>query len=152
MFYSILVDGRGSRFPCQHALRIGCRILCRLTQQSLRRAVEQVTNSNGVTAAFIVAGSVQADKASLDSLGPFETLICIRIPPPTDIVQFHPLQSIDIRFRIIGSVVGTRADVLEALSFVSRGAVVPVVQTQKLKDLNEIYQNITTGQVRETPA
>jgi alcohol dehydrogenase, propanol-preferring len=53
--------------------------------------------------------------------------------------------------KIIGSIVGTRRDVLEALSFVSRGVVVPAVQMQKLKDLDEICHKIKTGEVREAP-
>ncbi|KAH6670578.1 alcohol dehydrogenase [Halenospora varia] len=127
-------------------LGLGAEVYVDCTQESLKGAVDQVTDNNGVSAAIVVAGSARAYEASLETLGPFGTLICVGIPPPTELVQFNPLQFIDMGIRIIGSIVGTREDVLEALSFVGRGAVVPTVQMQKLKDLDEICHKIKTGE------
>jgi propanol-preferring alcohol dehydrogenase len=130
---------------------LGAEIYVDCTRESLKEAVDKVTDRNGVSAAIVVAGSAKAYEASLEILGPFGTLVCVGIPPPTDLVQFHPLQFIDMGIRIIGSMVGTRGDVLEALDFVSRGEVVPAVQMKKLKDLDEIAHKIMIGEVRNAP-
>jgi hypothetical protein len=56
-------------------------------------------------------------------------------------VSFHPLLGISKNIRIIGSAVGTRKDIWDAIEFVKRGVVTPRVQMAGLDDLSDIAQD-----------
>jgi propanol-preferring alcohol dehydrogenase len=118
-----------------------------LVEKSVAEAVKRVTGGNAVHAVLAVAGSGQAYQESLGMMAPFATLLCIGIPPPSDLVHFHPLTFIDNGFKIIGTSVGTRADISEALEFVKRGLVVPKVEMTTFEDLNTVKEEFAKGDV-----
>ncbi|KAL4883186.1 hypothetical protein BJY04DRAFT_226660 [Aspergillus karnatakaensis] len=91
-------------------------------------AVASITGGHGVAAALAIAGKASAYKAALHSIAPFGTLVCVGIPPLSEEVSFHPLLLIDKGIRIIGSAVGTRDDIREAVELLVSGKVVPDVQ------------------------
>ena len=111
-------------------------------------AVIAATGGKGAAAALAVAGSGRVYRQCFEMMAPFGTIVCVGITPPTDLVQFHPLELIDLGIKLIGSIVGTREDVLEALEFVKRGRVNPVVQSTQLEHLNEIGLEFSKGTVR----
>lgn len=118
-----------------------------LAEKSVAEAVKRVTGGTGVHAVIAVAGSGRAYQESFGMLAPFGTLVCIGIPPPTDLVQFHPLAFIDYGFKVIGTAVGTRTDILEALEFVNRGLVIPKVESTTLEGLNTVKDEFAKGEV-----
>lgn len=145
-FHIIASDvGEDKRHFCTE---LGADVYVDSVGENMKEVVARSTDQYGASAAIVVAGSVAAYQASLEILGPFGTLVCVGIPPPTGLVQFHPLQFIDMGIRIIGSAVGTRGDVSEALKFVARGEVVPRVQRLNLKGLDEIALAFKKGEVR----
>ena len=87
---------------------------------------------------MVAAGNVTAYQAALSILAPFGTLICIGIPPPNQLVSFHLLTFIDKGVRIIRSAVGTRGDIIEAIAFVERGLVKPLILKTKLENRPDI--------------
>lgn len=144
-FHVIASDvGEDKRSFC---MELGAEVYMNSATESMKRIVVKATSELGVSAVIVVAGSASAYQASLELLGPFGTLVCVGIPPPTSLVSFHPIQFIDMGIKIVGSIVGTRGDVLEALKFVSRGEVVPRVQIAKLAELDRIAQAFKTGTV-----
>lgn len=60
--------------------------------------------------------------------------------PPTIIVV---LRAITIR----GSIVGTRSDLQEALDFAASGAVKATVSTDRLQNINDIFERMKAGQI-----
>jgi propanol-preferring alcohol dehydrogenase len=48
---------------------------------------------------------------------------------------------------IRGSIVGTRLDMIEALSFFADGKVTSVTQTDKLENINDIFSKLEEGKV-----
>ena len=48
---------------------------------------------------------------------------------------------------VIGSLVGTRADLAEAFEFAAEGAVTPIVQTRPLADINDIMTEMAEGKI-----
>jgi alcohol dehydrogenase, propanol-preferring len=46
-----------------------------------------------------------------------------------------------------GSIVGTRLDLQEALVFASEGAVNATVQTERLEDINGVFDQMRAGQI-----
>jgi propanol-preferring alcohol dehydrogenase len=71
----------------------------------------------------------------LSLIAQFGTLVCVGVPPPTQLVNFHPLHFVANGIRIIGSAVGTRGDILEALEFVQQGVVKTTVNVTQLENL-----------------
>ena len=50
--------------------------------------------------------------------------------------------------QVVGSLVGTRQDLLEAFQFAAEGKVVPKVTLRPLEDLNAIFKEMEQGQIR----
>ncbi|KAL4861874.1 hypothetical protein BDV12DRAFT_207683 [Aspergillus spectabilis] len=101
-------------------------------------AVALFTQGQGVSAALAIAGKASAYQAALHSIAPFGTLVCVGIPPLSEEVSFQPLLLIDKGVRIIGSAVGTRDDIREAVEFLVSGKVVPDVQVVEFDQLISI--------------
>ncbi|KAJ4152084.1 hypothetical protein NW765_017593 [Fusarium oxysporum] len=101
----------------------------------LRGEVMAITDSLGVSSCIVSATSATAYTAALDILAPFGSLVCIGIPPLDQVVSFHPLLLIDRGIKIVGSSVGTHQEMLEAIRFVERGLVKPVINLRLLDDL-----------------
>jgi propanol-preferring alcohol dehydrogenase len=101
-------------------------------------AVASLTRGHGVSAALAIAGKATAYEDALKSVAPFGTLVCVGIPPPSELVSFHPLLLIDKGIRVIGSMVGTRGDMREAVEFVVSGRVTPDVQVIEFDQITNI--------------
>lgn len=93
---------------------------------------------DGAAAVLVMANSGKAYQAALELVAPYGAFVCVGIPPPDQQVSFHPLLGISKNVRIIGSAVGTRKDIWEAIEFVKRGSVKPMVEMASLNDLSEI--------------
>jgi alcohol dehydrogenase, propanol-preferring len=136
----------------EYCLSLGAEVYIDLTTAAdVPLVVRERTGGRGASAALVTAGSGKAYQDALGMLGPFGRLVCIGIPPPFQLVTFHPLLFIDMGITVIGSAVGTRLDIQEAISFVERGLVRPTVQMTTLDKLSAISEQITQGKVRPKP-
>jgi alcohol dehydrogenase, propanol-preferring len=98
-----------------------------------------------VSAAIVTAASGAAYNAAISLLSPLGTLVCIGVPPTDQLIKVHPLEFVDKGIHIIGSAVGTRKDILEAVEFVNRGVVKPSVTIANLDDLTDISKKFDKG-------
>lgn len=73
-------------------------------------------------------------------VGGFGTVVCVGIPPPTELMQLHPITFIDKGISLAGSVVGSRADIEE-------GEVIPNVLPSSSDKLTEHARECATGKV-----
>jgi propanol-preferring alcohol dehydrogenase len=96
---------------------------------------------DGAAAVLVMANTGKAYQAAMEFVAPLGTLVCVGIPALEDNVSFHPIPFIGRGVRIIGSAVGTRKDIWEAIEFVQRGAVKPAVEMVTLDDLTDIAKN-----------
>ena len=132
----------------EYCLGLGAEIYIDLpASANVPAIVREKTGGRGAAAVLVTAGAGKAYQDALGMLGPFGTLVCIGIPPPSQLVSFHPLLFIDMGIRIIGSAVGTRIDIQEAIAFVERGLVKPTVQMTTLERLSEVGDQIAQGKV-----
>ncbi|KAJ9634458.1 hypothetical protein H2204_006283 [Knufia peltigerae] len=99
------------------------------------------TESGGAAAVLVMANSTKAYEAALEFVGPYGALVCVGIPPSDQTMKVHPIATISKNIRIIGSAVGTRKDIWDAIEFVARGVVKPRVQMATLDDLSDIAKN-----------
>ncbi|KAM0545423.1 hypothetical protein ACHAPJ_011328 [Fusarium lateritium] len=102
-------------------------------------------NEAGVRAVIVTAGSGRAYQSALEILAVFGTLVCVGIPPPDQAMSLHPLTVIDRGITVIGTLVGTRTETLEALEFVRRGSVKPKVTLTSFEDLDEVAHKPATA-------
>ncbi|KAJ5192167.1 alcohol dehydrogenase [Penicillium cf. viridicatum] len=100
-----------------------------------RDEVDALTAGCGVRAAIVCATSGVAYNMSLGLIAPFGRLVCVGIPAPDQLASFHPLLLIDQGIEIVGSAVGTKGDILEAIGFVEQGHVKPVITVHGLDEL-----------------
>ncbi|KAF5024147.1 hypothetical protein F66182_3781 [Fusarium sp. NRRL 66182] len=108
-------------------------------------ALKRLTpNEAGAKAVIVTAGSGKAYQNSIDLVAAFGTLVCVGIPPPDQPMSIHPLTLIDRGIRLLGTLVGTRTETLEALEFVRRGVVKPIVQTVSFDELDDLAERFST--------
>ncbi|KAH7002470.1 chaperonin 10-like protein [Ilyonectria destructans] len=112
------------------------------------KQVKELTRGHGAKAVVVTATASAAYQKAFDMLGPFGTLMCISILPEDAKVIFHPLWMIDNGWKIVGSSVGTRTDILEALEFVKRRVVIPKINWARLDDLEGLMEKMASGQLQ----
>lgn len=140
MGYRVVAVDAGSEKE-EGCLRAGAEVYVDACGERLAEEVVMEVTEKGAAAVLVCAGAGRAYQTALGMLAPFGTLVCVGIPPPDQLVNFHPLLFIDRGIRIIGSAVGTRGDILEALEFVRRGLVKPDIKIIGLDDLNAVAQD-----------
>lgn len=140
MGYRVLAIDAGKRDYC---LSVGAEAYLDATEATAD-AVEKI---GVLQAAIVTAGVGRAHQAAMDFLVPFGTLVCVGIPPPDQRVSFHPVELVNKGIRIIGSAVGTRQDILEAVEFVSRGVVKASISIASLDDLTDISTKFDKGTI-----
>jgi alcohol dehydrogenase, propanol-preferring len=153
----VLISGAGGgvgALAVQYAKAMGYRVLAidvgkreyclSIGAEAYVEAGEVVPEAVGPTqAAIVTAGVAPAYRAAIDLLAPFGTLVCVGIPPADQEVAFNPTLCINKGISIIGSAVGTRKDIVEAIEFVSRGLVKPSIKLATFDDLTAISQNFS---------
>jgi propanol-preferring alcohol dehydrogenase len=133
-----------------YCLSLGAEAYLDAKTHNIEEAVASLTtpaSGGGAAAVLVMANSGRAYEAALELVAPYGTLVCVGIPPPDQQVRFHPHLGIGKNVRIVGSAVGTRKDIWDAVEFVKRGVVTPVVEMAKLDDLSDIARNF--GKVSE---
>ncbi|KAJ4248420.1 hypothetical protein NW762_012757 [Fusarium torreyae] len=126
----------------------GAEFFIDVAKASPSAEVKKITGGKGAKAIVLVATSAVAYQQAFEMLGPFGTLMCISILPEDARVYFHPLWMIQKGWKIIGSSVGTRSDILEALEFVKRRVVVPKVRWADLTELERLMEAMSKGQLQ----
>lgn len=145
MGYRVLAVDVGKRDYC---LAVGAEAYLDAGDAS-EEAVQELTGE-GVQAAVVAAGTNKAYQAAIDWLAPFGTLVCVGIPPGDQLVNFHPRWFVGKGIRVLGSAVGTRQDILEALEFLRRGVVKPAVEVVSLDQLDSITRDLEKVSVIRT--
>ncbi|KAI1131094.1 alcohol dehydrogenase [Nemania abortiva] len=120
----------------EQCLALGAEVFLN-ARDELSSAVQKATGGSGAKAVIVTAGAKAAYEAAFRIVAPFGVIVCVGIPPPHERISFHPLDFISAGVKLVGSATGTRADTIEALRFVQRGAVTPKVQMISLDGLSD---------------
>lgn len=99
----------------------------------------------GAHGGLITAVSTKAFSQAMGYVRSGGTLVLNGLPPGE-----FPISIFDMVMKgttICGSIVGTRLDMIEALSFFADGKITSVTQTDKLKNINTIFEKLEKGQV-----
>ncbi|KAG5655678.1 hypothetical protein KAF25_009177 [Fusarium avenaceum] len=130
----------------ESCLSLGAEAYFDASTADMAASLKKLTpNEAGVRAVIVTAGSGRAYQSALDILAVFGTLVCVGIPPPDQAMSLHPLTVIDRGITVIGTLVGTRTETLEALEFVRRGSVKPRVTLASFEDLDQAAHKPATA-------
>src|SRR5262249_739228 len=95
---------------------------------------------------LVTAVSTAAFKQALGMLRRGGTCVLVGLPagefpiPIFDVVLY--------RYTIRGSIVGTRLDLQEALTFAAEGKVKATIETVPMESVNEVFERLRNGQVQ----
>ena len=108
--------------------------------------VAEVRNAcGGAEGVLVTAVSPKAFQQAVGMLGKHGTMALVGLPPGTfDLDIFDTVLS---RKTIRGSIVGTRMDLIEALQFAGEGKVACHYATDRLDNINAIFDRMRAGQI-----
>ena len=112
------------------------------TQDPAAEIQKQIGGAQGV---LVTAVSTIAFKQAMGMLRRGGTCVLNGLPPGE-----FPISIFDVvlnRYTIRGSIVGTRIDLEEALTFAAAGKVKATIQTQPLGSINDVFARLKSGQV-----
>ena len=99
----------------------------------------------GVQASIVVAVNKIAFAQAYKSLKRSGKLVAVGLP--TGSIEVPIFDTVLNAIEVVGSIVGTRRDLKEALQFASEGKVKCTVETRKLEDINEVLADMEKGQI-----
>lgn len=112
------------------------------TQDPAEEIQKQIGGAQGV---LVTAVSTIAFKQAMGMLRRGGTCVLNGLPPGE-----FPISIFDVvlnRYTIRGSIVGTRLDLEEALTFAADGKVKATIETQPLESINDVFARLKSGQV-----
>lgn len=127
--------------------KLGAEIFVDFRKGDVTDAVLRATEGIGAHAVVVANAAASSYKIACSLVRTGGFVVCVGIPgAPTPIdVDANVMITKDLTIR--GSAVGTRADVLEALGFSTRGQVKPIIQVHKLEDLHDIFEQMKKGDI-----
>lgn len=97
---------------------------------------------------IVFSGTAAAYQTAVMLLRPSGTLVAVGLPPePTAVAGGHPAIIAMRQINVVGSVVGTRKEVEEALDLTARGLVKPQLTKGKLADLDGLVRRMRDGKL-----
>src|SRR6516165_7770620 len=112
------------------------------TQDPPTEIQKQIGGAHGV---LVTAVSTIAFQQAISMLRRGGTCVLNGLPPGE-----FPISIFDVvlnRYTIRGSIVGTRLDMEEALTFAAEGKVKAIIEMQPLESINDVFQRLKTGKV-----
>jgi propanol-preferring alcohol dehydrogenase len=112
-------------------------------EDAVKRIQEEIKGAHGVLAAAV---SAKAFTQAINMLRRHGTLALVGLPPGNMEVSIFDL--VLNRKTIRGSIVGTRMDLAECLNFAAEGKVKVQYTTDKLENINKIFENMKAGKIQ----
>lgn len=108
---------------------------------SIPAAIRKITNG-GAHGVVCTAGNPKAYAMAAEVLRLNGTLACVGIPPGGPFLEV-PISTIVIKgLRVVGSLVGSLKETLEAVELTRLGIVTPNVEVRPFRDLPTVYEEL----------
>ena len=108
-------------------------------------AATQLAEGKGPHVAMVTAPSKSAYDLAFRTLRRRGTLAVVGIPDEN--LSFHADDMVIGEFRIVGSAVGTRAEMREVLALAAAGKLHCEVETRSLAEINEVFARMQRGEI-----
>lgn len=115
--------------------------------KDLIKDVQAATDGLGPDAAVIAAGDVTPFNQAIMYLRLKGTLVCVGMPAGNALLNIPVALLVAKSMTIVGSAIGNRQDVAEAIRIAALGKVKCQHQVRKLEDINEIFKELEAGKV-----
>lgn len=126
------------------AKEVGADLTVNAAKEDAAKVIQEKTG--GAHAAVVTAVSRAAFNSAVDAVRAGGRVVAVGLPPETMDLSI-PRMVLD-GIEVVGSLVGTREDLAEAFRFGAEGLVVPVVQTRRLDETNDIFQEMRDGKIQ----
>ena len=126
------------------AKEVGADFTVNPLKEDAAKAIQEKTG--GAHAAVVTAVSRAAFNSAVDCLRACGRLVAVGLPP--EMMDLSIPRLVLDGIEVVGSVVGTREDLVEAFQFGAEGLVVPKVQLRKLDEANAIFQEMRDGKIQ----
>ncbi|KAG6918848.1 hypothetical protein DXG01_011253 [Tephrocybe rancida] len=113
----------------------------------LTKDVHAATDGLGPHAAIIAAGDARPFNQALLYLRMTGTLVAVGMPAGSALLNVHVPLLIGRSLTVLGSAIGNRQDISEALQIAAQGKVKCQYQVRELNELNEIFDEMESGAI-----
>lgn len=125
------------------ARRLGAELTVDASREDPAAAVQRAVG--GAHAALVTAVSTRAFDQAIGMLRAGGTCVLVGLPPGAFPTPIFPV--VLKRLTVRGSIVGTRADLREALDFAARGEIEVACETRRLDEINDVFAALKAGTV-----
>lgn len=130
------------------ATRLGAVATVRGDEADLPAALQAIAGEAGLRAALVVAPALSAFTAAIAAIAPGGAVIFIALPAKDrDTLPIKISTLANFEKRLIGSNVGTRADMAEAVELALTAGILADVETLPLAEANEALERLRRSQV-----
>lgn len=126
------------------ALEMGADLILNPRSEEVAKIVQEKTG--GAHAAVVTAVSKNAFNSAVDALRAGGRLVAVGLP--SEAMDLNIPRLVLDGIEVVGSLVGTRQDLLEAFEFAAQGKVVPKVTLRPIEDINDIFDEMLEGRIK----
>ena len=109
--------------------------------------VRELVNGPGAHGVIVAAGAPAAYRHSAEMLRAGGVMSCCGIAPDMTRIETPAAQIVIKNLRIVGNLIGSARECAEAVEFVRRGVVKPVVKVREFEELGKIYEELERGEI-----
>lgn len=128
----------------QFAREMGADLVINSRNEDAAKVIQEKVG--GAHAAIVTAVAKVAFNSAVDALRAGGRLVAVGLPPEAMSLDIPRLVLDGIE--VVGSLVGTRQDLVEAFEFAAQGKVVPKVTLRPIEDINEIFDEMQQGKIK----
>ncbi|WP_219059721.1 alcohol dehydrogenase AdhP [Pseudomonas sp. UMAB-08] len=128
----------------QFASEMGADLVINSRNEDAAKVIQEKVG--GAHAVVVTAVAKAAFNSAVDALRAGGRLVAVGLPPEAMSLDIPRLVLDGIE--VVGSLVGTRQDLVEAFEFAAQGKVVPKVTLRPIEDINEIFDEMQQGKIK----
>ena len=128
----------------QFASEMGADLVINSRNEDAAKVIQEKVG--GAHAVVVTAVAKAAFNSAVDALRAGGRLVAVGLPPEAMSLDIPRLVLDGIE--VVGSLVGTRQDLVEAFEFAAQGKVVPKVTMRPIEDINEIFDEMQQGKIK----
>ena len=128
----------------QFAREMGADLVINSRNEDAAKVIQEKVG--GAHAAVVTAVAKVAFNSAVDALRAGGRLVAVGLPPEAMSLDIPRLVLDGIE--VVGSLVGTRQDLVEAFEFAAQGKVVPKVTLRPIEDINQIFDEMQQGKIK----
>jgi propanol-preferring alcohol dehydrogenase len=127
----------------QFAKEMGADLIINSRREDAAKVIQEKTG--GAHAAVVTAVAKAAFNSAVDALRAGGRLVAVGLP--SEAMSLNIPRLVLDGIQVVGSLVGTRQDLVEAFQFAAEGKVVPKVALRPIEDINLIFEEMQSGQI-----